>query len=173
MPWIWARAIYNYITKNGGKECAPDYFAIAGMHSVDYITLAALCVFFFLKWTELCLLLWDVLLLFTKVKGKLFVVDKWAATGESLWPTGASVGLGGSFLHSKPGPLLQAPYSVTSGEMVVSVSPSVQSHSPRCGRAPTRSVLHCAEAISESHLLLKLYVFKKYFQGTSLFGLFF
>lgn len=104
MLWTWARGIYNYITENGGKECVPDYFAIAGLRSVDYITLAALCIFFFLKWTELCLLLWDALLLFTKVMGKLFVVDKWAATGETLWPSGVSVGLGGRlFLHSDPG----------------------------------------------------------------------
>lgn len=85
----------QYITENGGKECTPDYSAIAGLRSIDCITLAALCLFFFLKWTEACLWLWDALLLFRKVMGKLFVVDKWAATGETPWPSGVSAGPGG------------------------------------------------------------------------------
>lgn len=50
--------------------------AIGGA-SIDYITLAALCVFF-LKWAEPCLLLWDALHLFRKVTE--IVVDEWAAT---------------------------------------------------------------------------------------------
>lgn len=103
MPWTPARGIYNYITENGGKECAADDFAIAGLRTVDYITLAALCVFFFLKWTEPCLLLWDALLLFRKVMGKLFVVDKWAAAWETLQPSSLSTGLGSRNLHSNPG----------------------------------------------------------------------
>lgn len=72
-----------------------DDFAIAGLRAIDCLTLAALCVFFFLKWTEPCLWLWDVPLLFRKVMGKLFVVDKWAATGEMPWPSGVSAGPGG------------------------------------------------------------------------------
>lgn len=77
---------------------------IAGLHSVDYITLATLWVFFSFKWTAPCLLRWDAPLLFRKVMGKLFVVDKWAATRETLWPNGLSAGLGGRiFLYPNPG----------------------------------------------------------------------
>ena len=99
MLWTWARGLYNYITENGGKKCAPDDFTIAGPRSIDSLTLAALCVFFFLKWIEPCLLLWDVLLLFRKVMGKLLVVDKWAATGKVLWPSDGRAGLGSRLLH--------------------------------------------------------------------------
>lgn len=58
-----------------GKN-VPGDSALAGLRSVAYITLAAWCVFFFLKWTEPCLLLSDALPSFRKVTGKLFVVDK-------------------------------------------------------------------------------------------------
>lgn len=48
--------------------------AIGSPRPVDYITLAAFCVFF-LKWTEPCLLLSDALHLFRKVTGEI-VVDE-------------------------------------------------------------------------------------------------
>ena len=98
--WTWAKGIYNYITENGGKKCAPDCSPLA-VCTVDCITLAALYVFF-LKWTEPCLLLWDALLLFRKVTGEI-VVDEWAAARETLWPSGVSAGLGGRVLHFNPG----------------------------------------------------------------------
>lgn len=67
--------VRRLVTENGGEECTPDYFAVAGLRSVDYTALAALCMFFRLKWTEPCLLLRDALLLFRNVAGELFAVD--------------------------------------------------------------------------------------------------
>lgn len=65
----WARGYIQLHQGEGLERMCSHLFCHSWLQRVDYITLAALCVFFFLKWTEPCLLLRRGMLLFRQVMG--------------------------------------------------------------------------------------------------------